>query len=88
MDGTSAQLIAQISQQIGQVASTVDAIKEQQDKQDARLSQLEEQIAQLDRGSFSTKLFEWLGTDTGAKVGASIVAVVTAISGYIVGMVS
>lgn len=88
MQDTTAQLIAEMSQQMGKVVSTVEAIRDQQEKQDERLSKLEQQITELDRGRFSARLFEWLGTSTGAKVGACIVAVATAVSGYIVGLVS
>lgn len=88
MQDTTAQLIAEMSQQMGKVVSTVEAIRDQQEKQDERLSKLEQQIAELDRDRFSARLFEWLGTSTGAKVGACIVAVATAVSGYIVGLVS
>lgn len=88
MQDTTAQLIAEMSQQMGKVVSTVEAIRAQQEKQDERLSKLEEQITELDRDRFSARLFEWLGTSTGAKVGACIVAVATAVSGYIVGLVS
>lgn len=88
MQDTTAQLIAEMSQQMGKVVSTVEAIRDQQEKQDERLSKLEQQIMELDRDRFSARLFEWLGTSTGAKVGACIVAVATAVSGYIVGLVS
>ena len=88
MQDTTAQLIAEMSQQMGKVVSTVEAIRDQQAKQDERLSKLEQQITELDRDGFSERLFEWLGTSTGAKVGACIVAVATAVSGYIVGLVS
>ena len=88
MQDTTAQLIAEMSQQMGKVVSTVEAIRDQQEKQDERLSKLEQQITELDRYRFSARLFEWLGTSTGAKVGACIVAVATAVSGYIVGLVS
>lgn len=88
MQDTTAQLIAEMSQQMGKVVSTVEAIRDQQAKQDDRLSKLEQQITELDRDRFSARLFEWLGTSTGAKVGACIVAVATAVSGYIVGLVS
>lgn len=88
MQDTTAQLIAEMSQQMGKVVSTVEAIRDQQEKQDERLSKLEQQITELDRGRFLARLFEWLGTSTGAKVGACIVAVATAVSGYIVGLVS
>lgn len=88
MQDTTAQLIAEMSQQMGKVVSTVEAIRDHQEKQDERLSKLEQQIAELDRDRFSARLFEWLGTSTGAKVGACIVAVATAVSGYIVGLVS
>lgn len=88
MQDTTAQLIAEMSQQMGKVVSTVEAIRDQQAKQDERLSKLEQQITELDRDRFSARLFEWLGTSTGAKVGACIVAVATAVSGYIVGLVS
>lgn len=88
MQDTTAQLIAEMSQQMGKVVSTVEAIRDQQAKQDERLSKLEQQIMELDRDRFSARLFEWLGTSTGAKVGACIVAVATAVSGYIVGLVS
>lgn len=88
MQDTTAQLIAEMSQQMGKVVSTVEAIRDRQEKQDERLSKLEQQIMELDRDRFSARLFEWLGTSTGAKVGACIVAVATAVSGYIVGLVS
>ena len=88
MQDTTAQLIAEMSQQMGKVVSTVETIRDRQEKQDERLSKLEQQIMELDRDRFSARLFEWLGTSTGAKVGACIVAVATAVSGYIVGLVS
>lgn len=88
MQDTTAQLIAEMSQQMGKVVSTVEAIRDRQEKQDERLSNLEQQITELDRDRFPARLFEWLGTSTGAKVGACIVAVATAVSGYIVGLVS
>ena len=88
MQDTTAQLIAEMSQQMGKVVSTVEAIRDRQEKQDERLSKLEQQITELDRDRFSARLFEWLGTSTGAKVGACTVAVATAVSGYIVGLVS
>lgn len=88
MQDTTAQLIAEMSQQMGKVVSTVEAIRDRQEKQDERLSNLEQRITELDRDRFSARLFEWLGTSTGAKVGACIVAVATAVSGYIVGLVS
>lgn len=88
MQDTTAQLIAEMSQQMGKVVSTVEAIRDQQEKQDERLSKLEQQITELDGDRFPARLFEWLGTSTGAKVGACIVAVATAVSGYIVGLVS
>lgn len=89
MQDTTAQLIAEMSQQMGKVVSTVEAIRDHQEKQDERLSKLEMKLfMELDRDRFSARLFEWLGTSTGAKVGACIVAVATAVSGYIVGLVS
>ena len=82
MQDTVAEQLLAIRQQLGEIQATVNLMRDTTSTLDDRVKVIEE-AANPGRAS----LMEWLGTDTGRKIGAAVSLVVTALAGYIVGLV-
>ncbi len=81
-DTVAAQLLA-IRQQLGEIQATVNLMRDTTAALDDRVKVIEESANRPRRAS----LMEWLGTDTGRKIGAALSLVVTAVAGYVVGLI-
>jgi len=82
MQDTVAEQLLAIRQQLGEIQATVNLMRDTTSALDDRVKVIEES-ANPRRAS----LMEWLGTDTGRKIGAAVSLVVTALAGYIVGLI-
>ena len=82
MQDTVAEQLLAIRQQLGEIQATVNLMRDTTAALDDRVKVIEES-ANTPRRSF----MEWLGTDTGRKIGAALSLVVTAVAGYIVGLI-
>lgn len=82
MQDTVAEQLLAIRQQLGEIQATVNLMRDTTSALDDRIKVIEE-AANPSRAS----LMEWLGTDTGRKIGAAVSLVVTALAGYIVGLI-
>ena len=81
MQDTVAEQLFAIRQQLGEIQATVNFMRDTTSVLDDRVKVIEES-AHTPRRS----LMEWLGTDTGRKIGAALSLVVTAVAGYVVGL--
>lgn len=82
MQDTVAEQLLAIRQQLGEIQATVNLMRDTTAALDDRVKVIEESAGANRRAS----LMEWLGTDTGRKIGAAVSLVVTAAAGYIVGL--
>ena len=82
MQDTVAEQLLAIKQQLGEIQATVNLMRDMTSALDDRVKVIEES-ANPRRASF----MEWLGTDTGRKIGAAVSLVVTALAGYVVGLI-
>lgn len=82
MQDTVAEQLLAIRQQLGEIQATVNLMRDITSALDNRVKVIEES-ANTPRRSF----MEWLGTDTGRKIGAALSLVVTAVAGYVVGLI-
>ena len=83
MQDTVAEQLLAIRQQLGEIQATVNLMRDTTSALDDRVKVIEESAKQPRRVS----LMEWLGTDTGRKIGAAVSLVVTAVAGYVVGLI-
>lgn len=83
MQDTVAEQLLAIRQQLGEIQATVNLMRDTTSALDDRVKVIEEADNRPRRAS----LMEWLGTDTGRKIGAALSLVVTAVAGYIVGLI-
>ena len=83
MQDTVAEQLLAIRQQLGEIQATVNLMRDTTAALDDRVKVIEESSRPPRRPS----LMEWLGTDTGRKIGAAVSLVVTAVAGYIVGLI-
>lgn len=82
MQDTVAEQLLAIRQQLGEIQATVNLMRDITSALADRVKVIEES-ANTPRRSF----MEWLGTDTGLKIGAALSLVVTAVAGYVVGLI-
>lgn len=82
MQDTVAEQLLAIRQQLGEIQATVNLMRDTTAALDDRVKVIEESANRPRRS-----LMEWLGTDTGRKIGAAVSLVVTAVAGYIVGLI-
>ena len=83
MQDTVAEQLLAIRQQLGEIQATVNLMRDTTSALDDRVKVIEEAANKPRRAS----LMEWLGTDTGRKIGAAVSLVVTALAGYVVGLI-
>lgn len=83
MQDTVAEQLLAIRQQLGEIQATVNLMRDTTSALDDRVKVIEEAANKPRRAS----LMEWLGTDTGRKIGAALSLVVTAVAGYVVGLI-
>lgn len=83
MQDTVAEQLLAIRQQLGEIQATVNLMRDTTAALDDRVKVIEESANKPRRAS----LMEWLGTDTGRKIGAALSLVVTAVAGYVVGLI-
>ena len=83
MQDTVAEQLFAIRQQLGEIQATVNLMRDTTAALDDRVKVIEESANKPRRAS----LMEWLGTDTGRKIGAALSLVVTAVAGYVVGLI-
>lgn len=83
MQDTVAEQLLAIRQQLGEIQATVNLMRDTTAALDDRVKVIEESANKPRRAS----LMEWLGTDTGRKIGAAVSLVVTALAGYVVGLI-
>lgn len=83
MQDTVAEQLLAIRQQLGEIQATVNLMRDTTAALDDRVKVIEESANKPRRAS----LMEWLGTDTGRKIGAAVSLVVTAAAGYVVGLI-
>lgn len=83
MQDTVAEQLLAIRQQLGEIQATVNLMRDITSALDDRVKVIEESANSPRRAS----LMEWLGTDTGRKIGAAVSLVVTAAAGYVVGLI-
>lgn len=83
MQDTVAEQLLAIRQQLGEVQATVNLMQATTAELSDRVKVIEESANKPRRAS----LMEWLGTDTGRKIGAALSLVVTAVAGYVVGLI-
>lgn len=83
MQDTVAEQLLAIRQQLGEIQATVNLMRDTTSALDDRVKVIEEAANKPRRAS----LMEWLGTDTGRKIGAALSLVVTALAGYVVGLI-
>ena len=83
MQDTVAEQLLAIRQQLGEIQATVNLMRDITSALDDRVKVIEESANPPRRVSF----MEWLGTDTGRKIGAALSLVVTALAGYVVGLI-
>ena len=83
MQDTVAEQLLAIRQQLGEIQATVNLMRDTTAALDDRVKVIEESANKPRRAS----LMEWLGTDTGRKIGAALSLVVTALAGYVVGLI-
>ena len=82
MQDTVAEQLLAIRQQLGEIQATVNLMRDTTSALDDRVKVIEESANRTRRS-----LMEWLGTDTGRKIGAALSLVVTALAGYVVGLI-
>lgn len=82
MQDTVAEQLFAIRQQLGEIQATVNLMRDTTSALDGRVKVIEESAHTPRSG-----LMEWLGTDTGRKIGAALSLVVTAAAGYVVGLI-
>lgn len=82
MQDTVAEQLLAIRQQLGEIQATVNLMRDTTAALDDRVKVIEESARPSRRS-----LMEWLGTDTGRKIGAAVSLVVTALAGYVVGLI-
>lgn len=83
MQDTVAQQLLAIRQQLGEIQATVNLMQATTTELGDRVKVIEES-ASVDRRRAT--LMEWLGTDTGRKIGAALSLVATAAAGYLAGL--
>lgn len=83
MQDTVAEQLLAIRQQLGEIQATVNLMRDTTSALDDRVKVIEESA----RAGRRSSLMEWLGTDTGRKIGAAVSLVVTALAGYVVGLI-
>lgn len=83
MQDTVAEQLLAIRQQLGEIQATVNLMRDTTEALGDRVKVIEESAKPQRRVS----LMEWLGTDTGRKIGAALSLVVTAAAGYVVGLI-
>ena len=80
MQDTVAEQLLAIRQQLGEIQATVNLMHDTTSALDDRVKAIEESANTPRR-----TLMEWLGTDTGRKIGAAVSLVVNDEAGYSVG---
>lgn len=83
MQDTVAEQLLAIRQQLGEIQATVNLMRDVTAALDDRVKVIEESTSVERRRA---TLMEWLGTDTGRKIGAALSLVATAAAGYLAGM--
>ena len=80
MQDTVAEQLLAIRQQLGEIQATVNLMRD-------TTSALDDRVKVIEESAKRRSLMEWLGTDTGRKIGAALSLVVTAVAGYVVGLI-